>query len=44
MSAAASRATCMMTWRALTEIVLLGELAKRGEQTPAALQDQFSGI
>ena len=26
----------------LTEIVLLGELAKRGEQTPVALQDQVS--
>ncbi len=28
----------------LTEIVLLGELAKRGEQTPVALGDQVGGI
>jgi signal transduction histidine kinase len=28
----------------LTEIVLLGELAKRGEQSPAALGDQVGGI
>lgn len=28
----------------LTEIVLLGELAKRGEQTPVALQSQVGGI
>lgn len=28
----------------LTEIVLLGELAKRGEQTPGALQSQVSGM
>jgi ligand-binding sensor domain-containing protein/signal transduction histidine kinase len=28
----------------LTEIVLLGELAKRGEQTPGALQGQVGGI